>query len=191
MRCAAHADSGDGLVYIRVISFGTNWWAMRSTDMSDPLCFRRRAAYFNAAAVMCGRRLRHSAVFPGQVRFNAKSGFDPEFPGRVIGKTFLCSGPNQFAGRIHLLLMRVEEAALPDAYLVTLNSVDHGSINFNERGWRSSGVLPVSISSRGSKYEAMLLLGAVDWVRTNLGVWQMDAAGNRFTLSAFEEGPRP
>jgi hypothetical protein len=178
-------------VYIRVISFGTNWWAMRSTDMSDPLCFRRRAAYFNAAALMCGRRLRHSAVFPGQVRFNTKSGFDPEFPGRAIGKTFLCSGPNQCGGRTHLLVERIEKTTHPDAYLVTLNSADHGSIQFDERGWRSSGVLPVSISLRGSKYEAMLLMGAADWVRADLGIWQMDQAGNRLTLSACEKEVRP
>ena len=57
-----------------VISFGTNWWAMHSSDTSNPYCFRRRAAYFNAAALMCGRRLRHSAIYPGQIRFNAKSG---------------------------------------------------------------------------------------------------------------------
>ena len=178
-------------MYIRVISFGTNWWAMRSTDTGDPLCFRRRAAYFNAAALMCGRRLRHSAIYPGQVRFNTKSGFDPEFPNRSLGKTFACSGPTQFGGRTHLLFVRMERATPPDAYLVTLNSADHGSIKFDERGWRSSGVIPVSISLRGSKYEAMLLMGAADWVRSDLGIWQMDATGSHLTLSACEEGVRP
>ena len=70
-------------MYVRVVSFGTNWWAMNSRDTSDPFCFRRRAAWFNAAALMSGRRLRHCAIFPGQVRFNSKSGFDPEFPLRA------------------------------------------------------------------------------------------------------------
>ena len=78
-------------MHIRVISFGTNWWAMRSNDVNDPFCFRRKAAYFNAAGLMSGRRLHHSAIFPGQIRFNAKSGFDPEFPLRAVGRTFLCS----------------------------------------------------------------------------------------------------
>ena len=86
-------------MHIRVISFGTNWWAMRSNDANDPFCFRRKAAYFNAAGLMSGRRLHHSAIFPGQIRFNAKSGFDPEFPLRALGKTFLCSAPRQFAGK--------------------------------------------------------------------------------------------
>ena len=93
-------------MHVRVISFGTNWWAMRSNDVDDPFCFRRKAAYFNAAGVMSGRRLHHSAIFPGQVRFNAKSGFDPEFPSRAVGKTFHCSAPRQFAGKMHLLFER-------------------------------------------------------------------------------------
>jgi len=173
---------------VRVISFGTNWWAMRSTDRSDPYCFERRAAYFNAAALMCGRRLRHSAAYPGQIRFNAKSGFDPEFPSRVIGRTFLCSGPNQIAGRVHLLFARMAAGTLPDAYLVTLNSIDHGAIRFDMPGWRSSGVRPISISLRGPRYEAMFLMGAVDWVRSDLGQWKIDTAGNRIALSDSVEG---
>ena len=54
-------------MHIRVISFGMNWWAMRSHDANDPFCFRRKAAYFNAAGLMSGRRLHHSAIFPGQI----------------------------------------------------------------------------------------------------------------------------
>ena len=139
-RASEHAGSGDRGMRVCVISFGTNWWAMHSSDTSEPYCFRRRAAYFNAAALMCGRHLRHSAIFPGQIRFNAKSGFDPEFPSRALGQTFLCSGPNQVAGRSHLLFVRTAAVTLPDAYLVTLNSAAHGSIRFDRPGWKSSGV---------------------------------------------------
>jgi hypothetical protein len=173
---------------VRVISFGTNWWAMSSTDRSDPYCFKRRAAYFNAAALMCGKRIRRSAAYPGQIRFNVKSGFDPEFPSRAIGRTFLCSGPNQIAGRVHLLFARMAAGTSPDAYLVTLNSVDHGAIRFDRPGWRSSGVQPISISLRGPRYEAMLLMGGVDWVRSDLGQWIIDAADNRIALSNCVEG---
>jgi hypothetical protein len=173
---------------ICVISFGTNWWKMHSSDTSDPYCFRRRSAYFNAAALMCGKRLRHSAIYPGQIRFNAKSGFDPEFPSRAIGRTFLCSGPNQVAGRSHLLFVRTAAVAPPDAYLVTLNSAAHGSIQFDKPGWKSSGVQPISISLRGSRYEAMLLMGAADWIQSDLGRWIVDVADNRLSLSDREEG---
>jgi len=175
-------------MHIRVISFGMNWWAMHSRDTSDPLCFRRKAAYFNAAGLISGRRLHHSAIFPGQIRFNAKSGFDPEFPLRALGKTFLCSAPRQFAGKMHLLFERRAGEMTPDAYLVTLRSAEHGAIEFAKSGWKSDGVRPISISLRGERYEAMLLFGARDWVESDLGLWQIDRAGCRIRLS---EGALP
>lgn len=178
-------------MYVRVISFGTNWWAMRSSDTNDPLCFTRRAAYFNAAALMCGRRLRHSAIYPGQIRFNATSGFDPEFPNRAIGKTFLCSGPRRLQKRSHLLFARPALTASPETYLATLNLFDHGLIQFDRQGWRSSGVRPISISLRAPRYEAMLLMGEQDWVETDLGRWQVDSNRCRLLLSEIEtEGVR-
>ena len=50
-----HTYGGVGGMHIRVISFGTNWWAMRSRDADNPFCFRRNAAYFNAAATSVGK----------------------------------------------------------------------------------------------------------------------------------------
>jgi hypothetical protein len=178
-------------MHVRIISFGSNWWAMHAPDRDDPFCFRRRAAYFNAAALMYGRRLRHSAIYPGQIRFNAKSGFDPEFPARAIGKTFLCSGPNQFEGKVHLLFQRITTGTLPDAYLVTLNYADQGSIRFGKQEWRSSGVRPISVSLRGPKYEAMLLMGEMDWVESDLGCWRIDADRGRILLADSVEGVLP
>jgi hypothetical protein len=175
-------------MYIRIVSFGTNWWAMRSRDTSDPFCFRRRAAYFNAAALMSGRRLHHSAIFPGQVRFNAKSGFDPEFPLRAVGKTFLCSEPHQFAGKIHLLFEHGVRAKSPDAYLVTLRSAEHGSIRFAKPGWKSAGVRPISISLRDQSYEAMLLLEGGDWIESDIGRWQVDPVRCRIRLDGAHDG---
>ncbi len=175
-------------MYVRVISLGTNWWTMHSSDTSDPYCFRRRAAWFNAAALMSGRRLHHSAIFPGQIRFNSTSGFDPEFPLRAIGKTFLCSGPRQFAGRMHLLFERRAAGTVPDAYLVTLKSAEHGAIQFANPGWKSAGVQPISISLRGEKYEAMLLFGSGDWVESDLGRWRVDQARCRIWLEVVHEG---
>src|SRR5271163_2818695 len=174
-------------MYVCVISFGTNWWAMHSHDTSDPYCFRHRASYFNAAALKSGRRLHHSAIFPGQIRFNSKSGFNPEFRSRAIGKTFVSPGPKQVDGKAHLLFERNAKTEQPDAYLVTLNSAEHGSIRFDKPGWRSSGVQPISISLRGPRYEAMLLMGAADWVWSELGRWTVDGAGNRLSLADWGE----
>lgn len=175
-------------MYVRIVSFGTNWWAMRSHNINDPLCFRRRVAYFNAAALMSGRRLRHSAIFPGQVRFNSKSGFDPEFPSRAVGRIFQCSPPRQFAGRMHLLFERRTHETTPDAYLVTIRSSEHGTIQFGKPGWKSGGVVPISISLRGLRYEAMLLFGDQDWVESDLGRWQVDPGQCRIRLNSVAEG---
>jgi hypothetical protein len=175
-------------MYVRVISFASNWWMMHPSNTDDPYCFRRRVAYFNAAALKSGRRLHHSAIYPGQIRFNTQSGFDPEFPSRAIGKTFLCSGPNQFAGKVHLLFQRLVTDAPPERYLVALNSVDHGMIRFRQPGWMSSGVTPISISMRGSRFEAMLLIRTNDWIESDLGRWRVSENGNGLSLSCSRDG---
>ncbi len=172
---------------VRVVNFGTNWWSMHSGDANDPYCFVCRAAHFNAAALKSGRRLHHSAIFPGQVRFNSRSGCNPEFRSRAVGMTGFSPGPMQFDGRAQLLLERKAEKSVPDAYLVTMNSADHGFIRFKEAGWRSSGVQPISISLRRQRYEAMLLIGPEDWVQSELGRWHIDPAGTRLTLMACEK----
>jgi hypothetical protein len=161
---------------------------MHSRDTSDPFCFRRKAAWFDAAALMSGRRLRHCAIFPGQIRFNLKSGFDPESPLRAVGKTFLCSEPRQFAGKMHLLFERRSTEMAPDAHLVTLKSAEHGAIQFAKPGWKSAGIRPISISLRDEKYEAMLLFGSGDWVESDLGRWLVDQSGCRIRLNVVREG---
>ena len=160
---------------------------MRSRDTNDPLCFRRNAAYFNAAALMSEGVAHHSAIFLSQVRFNSKSGFDPEFPSRAAGKTFLCSGPCQFGGKTHLLFERRAAATTPDAYLVALKSAVNGAIEFAKPGWKSAGARPISISLRGQRYEAMLLFGGGDWVESDLGRWYVDEAQCRIWLNNVRE----
>jgi hypothetical protein len=77
---------------------------------------------------------------------------------------------------------------MPDAYLVTLKSAEHGAIQFAKPGWKSAGVLPISISLRRERYEAMLLLGPGDWVESGLGRWQVDQGDCRIRL---REGALP
>jgi hypothetical protein len=172
---------------IRVISFGTNWWTVNSDNLDDPYCFRRHAVWFNSAGLRSGRRLRLCWVYPGQIRFNQTSGFDPEHPMRSVGKIFLSRGPTTMQGRTHLLLSHlVQNDATPDRYLVTLCAQNHGQISFTSRHWMSEGAQPISISLRGSSFEAMLLLGETDWIRTDLGTWVISRDGHRFTLHTLE-----
>jgi hypothetical protein len=111
-------------MHVRIISLGTNWWTMHSRDLDDPYCFRRRAAWFNSTGLKCGQRLRLNWIYPGQLRFNLTSGFEPEFRLRAIGRTFWCSGPNRYQRKIHLLVVRPVKSASPEMYLVTLNDAE-------------------------------------------------------------------
>jgi hypothetical protein len=167
---------------VRVISFGSNWWAVHSNDLDDPYCFRRRAAWFNSAGLKYGRRLRLCWAYPGHIRFNENSGFHPEHPFRSLGKTFLCSGPNLLEGRTHLLFSHLLKEPGSDRYLVTVNELSNGQISFATLAWRSAGVQPISVSLRGVRYEAMVLMGKEDWIETDLGRWVVSKDGRRLAL---------
>ena len=175
-------------MHVRIISLGTNWWAMHSRNLDDPYCFRRCVAWFNSTGFKCGRRLHLNWIFPGQIRFNVTSGFDPDFRSRAIGKTFWCSGPNRFQGKNHFLVVRPAKSARPGSYLVTLNNVENGPIEFGRSGWKSDGVDPISISVRHARYEAMLLMSAGSWIESEWGRWQMSADGRRLELDERMEG---
>jgi len=168
---------------IRIVSFGTNWWAAHSRNLEDPLCFRRRVAWFNSAGIKSGRRLRLCWVHPGHIRFNQKSSFDPEYPMRSVGRTFLSTGPTTMNGRTHLLISHlIHDNAAPDKYLVTVSAACHGQIGFASRDWKSQSTQPISVSLRGACFEAMLLLGAADWIKTDLGRWAISKDGQRLAL---------
>ena len=168
---------------VRMISFGSNWWAAHSSDVSDPYRYSRNAAWFNSAGLRYGRRLRFCWVVPGQIRFNGSSRFNPEFRTRTTGKTFECDQPRLYGGRVHLLVSRPAPSCTPDAYLVTLNEGVHGLINFDDPGWRSPGVRQISVSLRPPKYEAMVLMGTNDCIRTDKGAWYLAPDYRRLTTT--------
>ena len=173
---------------VRIVSFGTNWWSPHPRDLSDPYCFRRRAVWFNSAGLKYGRRLYLCWIWPGHVRFNQRSGFHPEFRQRSVGKVFLSPGPANIQGRSHLLFSCLLKDARPDYYLVTVNATVHGPISFASRSWKSSGVLPVSISLRKDRYEAMVLMAAEDWIQSDLGFWMVSADGSNVRLASPGRG---
>ena len=175
-------------MYVRVISLGSNWWASHSAKRSDPYCFRRNAAWFNSAGLKSGRRVRFCWIHPGQIRFNQRSGFHPEFPGRAVGRTFLSNGPQTFGGRTHLLFSNPADDRTPDAYVVTVNDTFQGGIDLRLPTWKSDGVRPISISSRGQRYEAILLMGCGSWIESDLGRWGIGEDGRRLVLLASRPG---
>ena len=148
-----------------MIGFGSNWWDGRSAG--------RQPAWFNSAGIRHGGRIDHNWIWAGQVRFNRSSGFHPEFPLRAIGATFACQIPKIYGGRTHLLVTKKCPNTEPDEYLVTVTDGVQGQIVFDSPDWSSPGVQPISISRRGMRFEAMLLMRQDAWIRSELGSWQI------------------
>jgi len=175
-----------------IVSLGTNWWSARPSDVTDPFCFRRKAAWFNSAGLEYGTRLRLCWVYPGQVRFNSSSGFNPEFPNRILGRTFECNEPNRLHGRTHLLMNRpADRNVQPDRYLVTLTERLCGGIRFSHPGWKSTTVQLISVSLRRERYEVMALMGERDWISSDIGPWTLSHDRKRLVLSDSTCGGQP
>jgi hypothetical protein len=161
-------------VRVRMISFGSNWWAGRIAG--------RQPAWFNSAGLIHGSRIDHSWIWVGQVRFNRSSGFHPEFPMRAIGSTFTCDIPKIYGGRTHLLVTQKCPNTEPAEYLVTVTDGIHGQICFDRPGWSSPGVQPISISRKGGRFEAMLLIRPDAWIESELGTWHISGDGRSLRL---------
>lgn len=168
---------------VRIVSLGSNWWSAHPRDVADLSCFRRNAAWFNSAGLKYGNRLRLCWVYPGQVRFNQSSGFNPEFPTRMLGRSFECCGPNRMHGRMHLLVTRsLDRSDESYRYLVTFTERICGPIRFQQPHWKSDGVQLISVSVRRDRYEVIALLSANDWIESRVGIWMLSQDGTRLIL---------
>lgn len=177
---------------VRIVSLGSNWWSARPQDVADPFCFRRNAAWFNSAGLKYGNRLRLCWVYPGQVRFNQSTGFHPEFPNRILGRSFECNEPNRINGRTHLLLTRrLDQTAVVDRYLVSFNERICGRIHFQRPHWKSVGVQLISVSLRRERYEAITLMSAGDWIESSVGPWMLSEDRSRLVLADAISGDQP
>ena len=79
------------MMLVKILGFGSNWWARFGRDPQDRYRFTRHAAYFNSAGVRCGSKIRRHWIVPGLIRFNGVGDFNPQFPNRAVGKTFECT----------------------------------------------------------------------------------------------------
>ena len=173
---------------VRILSCGVNWWAMHSRNLDDPYCFRRKPVYFNTTGLMYGRRLRDCQIYPGLLRFNRTSQFDPEFVERLPGKTFEAAPPTLYGGKVRVLFQFPATGQTPDAYLVTLHPDTHGGIEFHRKCWKSPGLRTIAVSKQRDRYEAMLLMEPGHWVMTDCGRWEISPDSGRLELISREEG---
>jgi hypothetical protein len=162
------------MMLVKILEFGTNWWARFGPDQEDPLRYTRHAAYYNSAGIRCANKVRRHWVLPGLVRFNGLGDFNPHFPGRSIGETFCCADPVFTCGGNRVLFVRkVVASTVPDHYLVVISSDRHGVLDLGNQGWKSQSMWPISISQLRDQQEALLLMEPADWVRSALGIWRL------------------
>jgi hypothetical protein len=164
---------------VQVLSFGTNWWARFGRNADDPHRFTRHAAYYNSTGVRCGNKVRRHWITSGLIRFNGVGDFNPNFPDRAIGRTFVCSDlGHAFGGNRLVFERKATNSAIPDCYLVVLSSDIHGQIDFTSNVWKSVFSQVIAASQLRDKQEAMLLMKPGDWVQSSSGFWQLLVPSN-------------
>ena len=161
---------------VKILNFGSNWWARFGEDVHDRYRFTRHAAYFNSTGLRSGNHVRRHWIVPGLIRFNGVGGFNPHFPNRALSKTFETDLTSAYGGSRLLFVKKTEQMLAPDYYLVVLSSETIGAINFADAGWKSDSAMPIAVSSSGCRQEAMLLMKPLDRVLTSLGVWRLKPA---------------
>ena len=155
---------------VRVLSLGTNWWS-RSVYSASP----QQQVHYNSTGVRCGRKIRRHWLVPGLLRFNGVS-VDREWLTEACGSTFRCSDlAYAYGGNRLLFLSRDRGSTQPDSYLVTVSSDAHGAFDFSSNVWRSVFTRVIAISQLRRQQEAMLLMGAGDWLQTSHGFWRLRA----------------
>jgi hypothetical protein len=167
------------MMLVKILGFGSNWWARFGRDPCDRCRFTKRAAYFNSAGVCCGNRVRRYWILPGLIRFNGVGDFNPQFPRRSVGETFECTDLVFACGGNRLLFVRQAPPSVrPDYYLVVVSGDRCSVFDFEDPCWKSEGVMPIAVSCLRDKQEAMLLMRPSDWVRSSLGIWRLNLAAD-------------
>lgn len=178
---------------VKVLKFGSNWWARFGHDPCDRYRYTRHAAYFNSTGLCCGNKVKRHWIVPGLIRFNGVGDFNPQFPKRSVGATFECADMVFALGGNRVLFQKkTTGSAQPEFFLVAISSDLSGPIDFADSGWKSGAVMPIAVSCLGARQEALLLMEPLAWLRTTLGVWQLttDAAipQSAATLELVEGG---
>lgn len=172
---------------VKVLSFGTNWWARFGRDARDPYRLTRHAAYFNSTGLRCGRKIRRHWIVSGLIRFNGVGDFNPHLPTRSIGHTFRCSDLTvAFGGNRLLFDRKASRSEIPERYLVVVTSDLHGRMDFDSGEWKSPATAVIAASQLREAQEAMLLMKPGDWVRTNCGFWRLGTASGEWPEVALE-----
>jgi len=167
------------MMLVKILEFGSNWWARFGHDPQDRYRYTKHAAYFNSTGVRCGNKMRRYWIVPGLIRFNGVGDFNPQFPNRAVGEVFECADLVFACGGNRVLFRRkARQSCRPDYFLLVVSSDRFGALSFEASDWKSESLTAIAVSHIGEKQEAMLLMKAGDSVRSTLGIWQLRVAPN-------------
>jgi hypothetical protein len=164
---------------VAVTGLGSVWRRRFGTDPDDPRRFAR-AAYYNTTGVPLDGSIRTRLKVVGHARFNSTGGFDPNYPRRTINRVFECAEPCVWQGQNKILfkcLLAVPRR--PDYFLVVIRQSDIGHVRLGSSDWKSNGSLLIAFSECGNQQEAMLLVRAGGWVRTDGGIFVLKPMADR------------
>jgi len=180
------------MMLVKILEFGSNWWARFGRDPHDPYRYTKHAAYFNSTGLCCGNRVKRCWIIPGLIRFNGVGDFDPQFPIRSVGTTFECTDITFALGGNRVVFQRkAARFAQPDYFLAVLSADRCGAFDCRSSDWKSDSVVPVAVSQSRERQEAMVLLRPSARVRTTLGVWQLNTRPTKpqsMALELLEDG---
>lgn len=128
-----------------------------------------RTAYYNTTGIITSEKLRHRSRVFGQVRFNAVGGFNPNHIERNIGRVFETDCRPEQGHRSFLVHHLLDRPLVPDTYLFAVTSDRTGGLKIDCSGWKSEGVVLISMSQVDEQQEAMLLMPVHSWIRGGLG----------------------
>ena len=164
---------------VKVLNFGTNWWARSGSEPQNTDRLDRHAVHYNSTGIRCGGKIRRHWITSGLLRLNGVLDFSFMQPERSAQQTFVCSDLTyQFGGNRLLLKSKCAKSAAPDSYLVVVSSEKHGWIDVGSKAWKSVFSRVIAMSQLRDVQEAMLLMQATDWIQTSSGFWQLQPQGN-------------
>jgi hypothetical protein len=165
---------------VAVTGFGSVWRHRFGKNADDARRFAR-AVYYNTTGVVIEDKVRQRTRICGYARFDAVSGFNPNFPSRTINRVFECGEPSVWMGYNKLLFKRMLTAGeRPDCFFVVIPPELTGVLAVGTAGWRSPDTWLLSFSECAQQQEAMLLMPAYGWVVGQFG---------RFVLEPSEQRP--
>lgn len=154
---------------VTVTGFGSVWRRRFGKHEDDPRRFTR-GVYYNTTGVDIAGTIRQRPKITGYARFHARGGFNPNHPARMIDRVFDCAEPCVWQGENKLLFKRMlGKPEKPDGFLVVARPELNGVLRVGSTDWRSADTWLISFSECRGQQEAMLLIPAHGWIRTELG----------------------